>query len=66
MQETHFSISPRAGVGHRVGTYCRGVGRDVSVGARSRRLAAADWTESGGTLGKVNNLLLQTVYAIKH
>lgn len=56
VQET--LISPGAGMGHGVGTHCGGVGGDVSVGARSCWLAAANWTESGGTLGKVNNLLV--------
>lgn len=45
----------RAGLGHRAGAYRRGVGRDVSVGARSRRSASADRTEPGCTLGMVRN-----------
>lgn len=44
-----------AGVGHGVGAHGRGVGGDLPVGARPRRLAAADRTEPGGALGKVSS-----------
>lgn len=44
-----------AGVGHGAGAHGRGVGGDLPVGARPRRLAAADRTEPGGALGKVSD-----------
>lgn len=52
-----------AGVGHGAGAYGRGVGRDLSVGARPSRLTATDRTEPGSTLGKVNNNSVHTVTA---
>lgn len=50
-----FHVISCAGVGHGVGAYCRGVGRDLSVGARSCQFTATDRTEPGGTLGKVKS-----------
>lgn len=48
-----FHLLSWAGLGQWVGTYRRGVGRDVSVGARSRWSASTDRTEPGCTLGTV-------------
>lgn len=48
-----FHLLSWAGLGHWAGAYRRGVGRDVSVGARSRRSASADRTEPGCPLGTV-------------
>lgn len=53
-------------MGHRAGAYGRGVGRDLSVGARSCQFTATDWTEPGSTLGKVNNNSVHTVSAYIH
>lgn len=50
-----FHLLSWAGLGHWVGAYSWGVGRDVSVGARSHRSASADRTEPGCTLGTVRN-----------
>lgn len=56
-----FYLHSCTGVGHRVGAYSRGVGRDLSVGTWSCQFAATDRTEPGSTLGKVNNNSERTV-----
>lgn len=47
------------GVGHRVGAYSRGVGRDLFVGAWTSWFTPTDWAEPGRTLGKVSNRFAQ-------
>lgn len=53
-----FRFISCAGVGHGAGAHCGGVGRDLSVGARSRRFTTADRTEPGSALGEVNDPVL--------